>query len=161
MTDTRESLWSDEISVDVVPPSTLLKEQAHYLESKTKGLLKGEVVTLEGDASPTVQHTLDIVAPLLNDYRYRLLVVKHDKDMIYPVTIYNRSKNSREALVGYLVENVIPKTSLEEVSEQAIFPANTQAEFLGALKTIFNSPTTRSILESLLARIKQEESPSS
>ena len=100
--DSRD-LWSDQIVLtSMVPPVAILREQATLLREKTKGLVLGEVESLEqpaeevdeylkeafASAPPTVQtHTLYLVVPGLDNYQYSLLSVKHDFQA-YPCSGY-------------------------------------------------------------------------
>ena len=94
MSETRPDLWPDDIDVtSIVPPLVILREQAALLGERTKGLVRGEVESTEEpkegfeeyleDALPPKSrvvhvHTLYLVAPALDNYKYSLLSVRHD-----------------------------------------------------------------------------------
>ena len=94
MSEATHDLWPDVVDVtSVVPPVIVLKEQASLLGERTKGLVRAEVESTEqaaeqiekylDDVLPVesrvvYSHTLYLVAPALDNYRYSLLSVTHD-----------------------------------------------------------------------------------
>ena len=87
--------WSDEIVVEsVIVPEVILREQAGILAEKTKGIVRGEVETIEQPAEKVEEylkplfttegelrqyiHTLYLVVPALDNYRYALVSAEHD-----------------------------------------------------------------------------------
>jgi hypothetical protein len=129
------NLWPEDIAVtDVVAPVTILKEQASLLGERTKNLVEGSVVTpgtvrgVDFMLKNRFSYGFDLVAPALNNYRYRLFSISHGVEF-YPLTI-----NGSEAL-----------TSDE-------FHVNNEEEFLKALEAIFSSDKTKGIISSLIAQ---------
>ena len=82
-------LWPKGLSATVLSPRAILKAQGTKLAERTKGLLEGEVSTSGGlkEGKPGVILELDIVAPVLNNYRHRVLTAWHAHDMFYPAYI--------------------------------------------------------------------------
>lgn len=82
---TTRNLWGDlPTGSDVVPPSTILREQAAILSDQTNNILAGEVRVVRDD--DVIRHALEIVAPALDNYRYTVLVAQHRVDL-YPVSV--------------------------------------------------------------------------
>lgn len=94
MSEALHGLWPTAVDVtSVVPPAVILREQASVLGERTKGLVRAEVESTEqaaaeideyladvvpADARVVHSHTLYLVAPALDNYRYSLLSVTHD-----------------------------------------------------------------------------------
>jgi hypothetical protein len=95
MSDNGRDFWSDEIIVEsVIAPEVILREQAGILAEKTKGIVRGEVETIEQPAEKVddylkpvfsteaefkqYTHTLYLVVPALDNYRYALVSAEHD-----------------------------------------------------------------------------------
>ena len=94
MSEAARDLWPDQIDVaSIVPPIVILREQATVLGERTKGLVRAEVESTEqprdgieeyledvipAEARVVHEHTLYLVAPALDNYRYSLLSVSHD-----------------------------------------------------------------------------------
>ncbi len=73
-------------------------------------------------------HCFDLVATLLNIYRYRLLEVNHDTKMVYPVRVTS-----------------------DTLKEKSI-KAYSQSEFVQAIAKVLQSPRSKSVVQSLIAR---------
>lgn len=126
-----ESFWPD-FQVDVVTPVAILRTQAGYLEQKAQGLLRAEVTQeqQEGD----IVYNLDIVAPGAHGYRLRLLRVLHAAEMPYPVRLeYQPSFAVWDFRIG-----------------------EDQDAFLTGLKGALALPTTKGIIEALIARVNTD-----
>jgi hypothetical protein len=81
------SYWSPAIQPGVATPWMILEDQARALEVQTEGVLRAEVLSTSDKATKTRILWLDIVVPDMDGYRYRVLSVTHQWDMIYPATI--------------------------------------------------------------------------
>jgi hypothetical protein len=146
MAATIPNLWPDDISIDVLPPLALLRTQASLLNKITKGILEAEVTTATNHESEAVQHQLDLIAPALDGYRYRLLTAKHQKDLLYPVTV--------EAACFPPVED-------EYIGEDSYSrQADTQQEFMKLVGQVLRSGEVRSVIQSLIARTNEERTES-
>lgn len=160
-------LWGDDIDVDVVPPLAILKTQAEAISRRTKGILKAEVVSsptsvasreslsltadtggplFEPENSASSQnlpywiHMLVLQAPAI-EYEEELLTVSHHDKRLYPVTIEVPSK-----IIWTHTKSVFQKTAIE---------CNDQQELLAALSTALGSAPTKSVLNSLLAKVNE------
>jgi hypothetical protein len=124
-------LWPDEFGKsDVTPPRAILREQAELLGKKTQGRLEGLVKTTAATRDSFAQHFY-LSVPVLEDYRYRLLVVVHPVQF-YPLDV--------EA-------DVLSKT----------FQCATEKDFKEALREIFNSDETKRIITALVAQVEEVE----
>lgn len=120
-----EDLWPAEFgTLDVVPPISILKEQAELITAKSKGNIVGRVWTSKYEKG--FAHELNLIAPLLDSYAYRLLVAAHTIDL-YPVEI-----------------------SAEVVHRR--FTCKSPEEFSLALKEIFGSDNTKRVVAAILAQ---------
>jgi hypothetical protein len=132
------NLWPTDLAPTVErTPLTILKEQAAQLGAQTKNLLEGRVDTMmlpdSRQAGPVVfRHAFSIIAPLLGDYRYELLVVAHKLES-YPLTahFYGRPSGKPEG---------------KELASEA--------EFIDYLREVFASAETRRIIGTLLAQVQ-------
>lgn len=81
---TYQDLWP-EIAPPAEPsiPLGVLKYQAAALAQKTNQVLSGDVRAVQ--VVGKLAYSMDIVAPLLS-YRYRILLISHDVDSVYPIT---------------------------------------------------------------------------
>ena len=86
-----ESLWPTFDTVNLErDPRIILKEQAMFLEKATKNVLSAEIRTTADNQSASrnkIIYDLQIVAPLLSDYRYNLLEIEGKIDTLYPLRI--------------------------------------------------------------------------
>jgi hypothetical protein len=115
-------------------PVTILREQAAILQNKTHGVVTAEV--LSGTGVPLTSgelgeqyifHAFYLVAPLLENYRYRLFTVEHPKlEQMYPLLI-------KDSPVG-------------EVK------VDTEEGFVEALRKIFTDDKTQKIIQALIAQ---------
>lgn len=125
-------LWPDFAPAEgELPPITILKEQASVLGLKLKNLIEAEVETGTADYQRFLRHTLVLIAPVLNFYRYKLLEVEHSATEMYPATI---------------------KASSDDPANPTNINADNQDEFKAALKNVFASAQTKRVIENLLAQ---------
>jgi hypothetical protein len=138
-------LWPADLAVDVVPPLTILNEQAEALGKKTGGIVKAEILPV-AVAGAFTQYGLDLWAPAVG-FRHRLLLARYDQSMPYPVVLIATSLyNSHEDT---------PNSINWELSDHEAMIARlayTPKDVRDLLKLIFNSPTTRAALFSMIAR---------
>ena len=79
-----DDLWGELPAPDSsVTPTTILKEQAAILTSKSNGLLEGEVSMGKDDALEVVAN-FSIVVPAMNRYRWSLLQLPYKRLTPYP-----------------------------------------------------------------------------
>ncbi len=118
-------LWPEDIKVaDMVTPLSILKEQASLLGQKTQNLVEAEVQTKPLGAE--FSHSFFLVAPPLDNYRYKLFEVHHPIDL-YPIKIVDENGGVRHE-------------------------ANSQDQFIGQLKEVLTSEKTKSVIKALIAQ---------
>lgn len=162
----KRDLWPEiSITENEDNPIKILKDQAEILSQKTKNLITGEVVT--NTENGIIYHTLYIVVPVLDNYRFSLLKIAHTS-LQYPLFIYDYSKESDGIKVKreYNIDAAIGGTSyyagimsIEKMYETSkiIIPepdakANSPEEFIEKLKEILQSNDTIGIINSLIAQ---------
>lgn len=127
------NLWPEEIDVsDVIAPVSILKEQASLLGERTKNLVEGRVMQSGPEIFATnkaqFSYNFDLIAPALNNYRYRLFRIEHDVEL-YPLFI-----RDCEAFAD---------KELEVLNEE---------QLLARLGDIFSSEKTLAVIKSLIAQ---------
>lgn len=129
----KNDLWPDFFPAKgELPPITILKQQASALGLKLRNLIEADVETGTTDYQGYLRHTLFLVAPVLNFYRYKLLDVEHPATEMYPVTIKVSSDD--------------PANSASEIK------AANEVEFKDALRDVFARAQTKRVIENLLAQ---------
>ncbi len=165
MTNTDIDLWPEiNLNENNDVPLTILNQQSEKLSQKTNGLILGDVVTRSHKTY--IFHTLYLVAPHLDDYRYSLLSVAHSV-LPYPVFIYNHNPENKDVikvktkvnpLIAFtralnqeiiLSEDSVPKPQSE---------ANNKEEFIREISKILKSKETITVLNSLMIQSKQNQS---
>ncbi len=120
------NLWPPEFGTsEITPPVAILREQADHLFRMTNGVLAGSVQTVR-DGDQFVHH-LVLRAPILDNYTYHLLSVKHPLEL-YPVS---------------LAAHVMNKSWTNIQAEQ---------ELTTLLGTVLTSEPTRKVIQSLLTQ---------
>jgi hypothetical protein len=120
-----DSFWVIPDAAAIRTPQSILREQASALTQQTHGVLVGEATTKsEGDG---LVLSLDVVAPGLNDYRYRVLTYQQPLEM-YPGRL--------RAPVDALSKTIDDETS-----------------FVAAVKAALSSQKIKNALTSLLAQV--------
>jgi hypothetical protein len=116
-------LWPDDL-VHPIPssPIAIMKEQALRLGKKTGNLVIGEVRPMMDNR--WVNLVLELVMPLLDDYRFELLKVAYPAFQMYPLSIY-----------------VMGPEKTQVQSEQ---------EFVEALRSILGSDKVRAVINSFV-----------
>ncbi|MBU2490912.1 MAG: hypothetical protein KKA60_16125 [Proteobacteria bacterium] len=141
-----EDLWPGMTREDQLrAPVSILREQAAFLAGKTGRLVEALVkreeragkAELMGEAGTPgyFRFSFFLVAPRLEDYRYRLFHIHHDFNL-YPVIIYPD-------------EGV--KTEIRPGGEEGILAEN-EEEFRAALRSIFSAKKTARIIRALMAQ---------
>jgi len=123
----QRDLWPADIAVtaNLQTPVTILREQALLLGEKTKNVVEAEVIS--GGNNIEFTHSFILVAPALENYKYRLFTVRHPVEL-YPLWINFDSWN-------------------EEPSE-----VDSEEEFVKELKVIFAHKRTKDIIQALIAQ---------
>jgi len=101
------NLWPAEFGTSAgVTPKSVLNRQAHVITEKTEGRVEGEVSTRA--LGRDFAHTLYLVSPSLDNYRFFVVRVRHALNHMYPLTIalWEKDEAGREVaeLDGLCVE---------------------------------------------------------
>jgi hypothetical protein len=96
-------LWGEIQVPDGVPtPTTILRQQASLLGSKTQNLIEARVDTVT--AGTALHHSFNLVVPTLDNYTYTLFTVWHRVGAkLYPVRVSdNTAVDSPEEFTEWL-----------------------------------------------------------
>ena len=124
-----DSFWAIPDVTQIRTPLSILREQASALTQETKGVLVGQA-----EAQPDggrIRVVLDVVAPGLNDYRYRVL------EYTQPLEMYPGQLNGPGG-----VNPLIPSVRIQD-----------EPKFIDAVKEVLSSPRVKNVLASLLAQV--------
>jgi hypothetical protein len=143
-------LWPDDILQipKTKAPVAILKEQAAILGQKTNNSIKGSIEQNSLGPKNRFDYIFIIIATGIN-YNFRLFEIYHDINF-YPITIKINEDTGKElANAGMKITNL------------GTVKVSSEKEFLEALRIIFNSPTTRNVLSSLLSLsgYKEDDTP--
>lgn len=155
MSDNERDFWSDELIVEsVISPDVILREQAGILAEKTKGIVRGEVETIEQPIEKVddylkpvfateaefkqYTHTLYLVVPALNNYRYALVSAEHDFEPYPCEAVYHPQ----------------PNTFLDEDLRTTV-NCDASEELVHWLEAVLKLPTTTRIIRALISRVSQ------
>jgi len=123
-----EDLWGKEVvNSQIRTPLLIMREQAALLATKTSAVLHAEVRTVR-TSNNGARHEFFFVIPSLENYRYKLFIATHS-ELVYPVEIHF------DPLESPLI-------------------ADTEAEFVAALRTVLSHSRTISVFQSLLAQAR-------
>ena len=147
-------LWPSEASaLDVLSPLAIARFQASQLRQRTGGLLEAEV-QLSGESSKWNQASFDVIAPPLDRYRMELFRMGYSGQKPYPVNVYSENLCGEAVHSGFLwADPGTDEFTPEPDYDHAV--ASSQEEFIQLLTLVFASRRTRSILQSMLARINE------
>ncbi|HUT93491.1 MAG TPA: hypothetical protein VMY37_28765 [Thermoguttaceae bacterium] len=150
MAEAARDLWPPDIDVkSVVPPVVILREQASLLAERTRSLVRGEVESEEKLAESVEQyltdalkpenrieykHTLVLVTPALESYRYVLLSVRHD-------------------FQPYPCRAVFHPDPTWDIEGESSLP--NEQEFVGWLKHMLARPETKRVIQALLYQAQE------
>jgi hypothetical protein len=154
MSDNGRDFWSDELIVEsVIAPDVILREQAGILAEKTKGIVRGEVETIEQPVEQVddylkpvfsteaelkqYTHTLYLVVPALDNYRYALVSAEHDFEPYPCKAVYHPPTSNT-------LDAVVPATS-----------CGTPKHLVDWLAAALKHPTTTRIIRALISRASQ------
>lgn len=132
-----QNLWPDFAIDKTKSPKTILKEQAGYLMARTNNVLSAAVET--SHYKENISHEFYVVAPALNNYRYRLFSVSHEVVGYYPVTIMTEVELQGEH-----------EDDIKIVYNPA--KAKNEEEFMLLLSKVFKNPENVRIISSLLSQ---------
>ena len=145
-----DDLWPESIgqTSDSLTPITILQEQAKLLGDKTQNIVTADVETvIDNEKRKPFVYGFYVVAPVLQNFRYRLLEVSHNIEL-YPLSIYVDEEiiNENEGWNDIEQENSWSKK---------YFKAKDESEFIDLLKIIFSSNKTKRIIANLMSQSKQ------
>ncbi len=148
--DTIPDLWGP-ISVDVLMPIAILRNQASRLSGHTRGLLTADVRTATDDAAET--HTFQIVAPSLRGYRFDLFSATHGREFFYPVRVVFQPWAEPNTPAGSLAPGPSLAHGLKVVARaiKGDEAATTEA-FVELIGDVLRSTYTQSVIASLIAK---------
>jgi hypothetical protein len=149
MPDTIPNLWSADINVNILTPIAVLRTQAGLLGKMTKGVLTAHVSSLDGESE--VEHYLDLRAPALEGYRYRVLTASYRKDLVYPVEV-----NAECFAEGGSKAGSDPLASIILPEESGPRRASGEKQFIDLVGTVLHSSEVVSVIHSLLARSNEQ-----
>lgn len=121
-------LWPEEFGeLDVIPPLTILREQADAITAKTKQRIRGQVTQMTDRIGRwDFTYVFDLVAPFLDEYTYGLFRISHDLVM-YPVLV-----------------------SGNMLREEQLCPNSD--DFIETLREVFASDDTKRVIKALLSQ---------
>jgi hypothetical protein len=149
-------LWPKDIGhANMRAPVTILREQALLLGDKTQNLVKADVDTLSpslvdrmgspyqyyGQPESVFVHNFYLVAPALDNYRYKLFDIAHPVDL-YPVD-FHLDEDIQEELLSQ--------------NGKGTLSAQTEDEFIDILGKILNSRKAKHVVHALLAQLPRFE----
>ena len=140
------SLWSELLKPGILSPLAILKSQAEALKEQTNSILVPEIASEEH--LPRIKHTLIIVVPALDGFRYSALEIVHHKDRPYPVfTLGPGLTHFRDEFNRYFQDGI--KTG----SIDSKLRADNEDEFILLLSRILQHSTLVGTLQGLIARV--------
>jgi len=145
-----DDLWPESIgqTSDSLTPLTILQEQAKLLGDKTQNIVTADVETvIDNDKDNPFVYGFYVVAPVLQNFRYRLLEISHNIE-IYPLSIYVDEEiiDENKDWIGIGQENIWSKK---------YFKAKDESEFIDVLRMIFSSKKTKRVVANLMRQSKQ------
>jgi len=124
-----ENLWGDLKTLQKVhTPRAILREQAQLLTESTGGTLVGDVSDFKS-ASYSFCFQLRVVIPILNNYQYELLEIRHN-ETLYPLMV----------------------TDLQRETSTSSMRCKNEIEYIEALKQILGADHTKDVLARLLSQ---------
>jgi hypothetical protein len=137
-------LWSNAIDVDVLTPAAILNTQASLLKRKTQGIVIAEVGS-SVDSNKIVTITFDLVAPGIDNFRARVLAVRHKAEYVYPALVSTSAFSGKGG--GFFGD-----LKWGGIEDQLSKLAETETEFIGLLQEALRSGFILSMVQSLIAR---------
>lgn len=146
------SLWSTSIKTDVRSPLSILSEQAQLLTNQTKGLLVGDVSSKLDSSKKSVVHSLDIVVPLLDGYRHRILAATHADSMVYPVKVDAAIYEVDTSPVAQMLRDL--QTTRDRKKPENV--AESDGQFMSLVGSVLESAEVVAVAQSLIAKANDE-----
>jgi hypothetical protein len=138
--------WPDDLRPKIQTPLAILQARASELRDVTKGILIGRISSTADEAKKQTYHSLDVQVPVLNNFRQRLLTIRHDVKMVYPVYIDKEMlDDSDDAMALAGIKRITSNQGIVE------YEASSDAKLLFLIKHALQSDQVRSKLFSLIA----------
>jgi hypothetical protein len=142
----QENPWPSHVApLPGVPPVNVLRRQVTLLKQLTNGVLDGSVASDEDD-NDSVIHSFYIVAPRLDDYRFRVISLAHQIDHPYPAYVIYDAAQSYD--VSRMKQMAWSHAVYAEISDEAALYER--------LRHTFNSDKVIRVMQSLLAQSQTE-----
>jgi hypothetical protein len=125
----------------------ILRAQADFLKRRTQGLLLGVVTPVEADHLTKIN--FDLAAGPTGEFRQRLLAVDHPKHRVYPADVEADCFDEQSQLLPHLHSRYATGART----------ATTEEQFLEILEAIFNSSSTVSLMQAMIAKSNEENAP--
>ena len=123
--------WPDEITTSTErAPVAILNEQAALLAAKTRNVITAEVRPVQTSYGQ-VRYDFTLVAPALDQYRFRLFGIQHKIDALYPVTID------------------CPADPFDSSAGPGVGKATNEEDFVARLKEVFRSQRVVRTIQSI------------
>jgi len=153
-------LWPQALAVaQTKSPVAILREQASLLRDKTEHEVEAEVELGESKTQGFIYHFY-LVAPTLNNYRFRLFSVVH-YITLYPVLIYVGEDIGEElqATVNHedpsnKLAQILSNSGFAKIEPKYTLQAETETEFMELLSMILQSQKTREVIGALRAQVE-------
>jgi hypothetical protein len=147
MSATSSEFWPEDIRPKIQTPLAILQARASELSYLTKGILIGKISSTTDVAMKQTYHSLDVLVPILNNFRQRLLTIRHDFKLVYPTYI-------ESALFDDDADDAMDRRGIRESvsnSGKSEYEASTDEIFLFVIKQALRSNQVKSKLFSLIA----------
>jgi uncharacterized small protein (DUF1192 family) len=153
-------LWP-QIKFDTLAPASILRKQVEYINSKGKGVVEAQLSYVTGDGDFVIIR-LDLVAPLLEGQKYRVLIASHRLNL-YPVQLEADCYRQKKQLTSTKSITDAAAAIFHESINLAVWPVNTvgkriandQEELIALVSEVLQSGEVRSAIESFIARTNE------
>lgn len=137
-------LWADDIKPGVLSPLIILRAQEPALRKKTNGIVQAKVVSQRSGIG--LKHELLLLAPAIDNYQEKILVVQHQTQLVYPCQVESPSFGEYRT-PEFRVDGIPISDPLEPVQT-----ADSEADFRDLLRKVLTSKRVRSTIDALLAK---------
>ena len=161
-------LWPEDIAlVEAKAPVAILKEQAAIIGRRTKGLVEGDVASLEPGfitsyaqgsvaypkGSGVFAFSFSLRAPALHGYTFRMFGMWYDASL-YPVRISLDRDIAAEVQNSFQVH----RERLAPDYEEHLIVAESEEHYLEFLTAVFSSNKVRRVIGAILSQSQGERS---
>ncbi len=170
MVATIPDLWPG-LKLDTLSPATILRHQVAYIRVKGNGILDAELTTVTGTGDFII-HRLDLIAPVLDRQKYRVLTATHRADY-YPVQIEADCYRISDNKFAYNPQRAPWAEAVSAINplrfdQESVWPsegdwrpvASDQESFLSRIREVLASKKVRAVIESFIARSNEQNTVS-